>query len=113
MEDISMKVFKNFYPNLVTTLPMNDAIFMSKLYARSLLPDDLKARVESQATSAEKASYFLDHVVKPSGVDRNFVELLYVMEDSENHNVKRLAELIRSSLKEGCKRKISDSNYAG
>ena len=85
----------------------------SKLYARSLLPDDLKARVESQGTSAEKASYFLDHVIKPSGVSRNFDELLYVMEDSENQNVKELGSLIRNSLKEGCKRKISDNNYAG
>ena len=113
MEEVSIfKVFQQFYPELVITLPMDDAIFMAKLYSHSLLPDDLKDYIESLATSAKKASSFLDRVIRPSvtsGVGRNFDELLDVMKDSENQNVNELAKLIRTSLQEGCKRKVTDS----
>lgn len=114
MEEISTfsKVFQHYYPKLVKTLPMDDAIFMAELYSHSLLPDDLKDYIESLATSAKKASSFLDRVIKPSvtsGVGRNFDELLTVMKDSEYHNVNELAKLIRTDLQEGgCERKVTD-----
>ena len=98
---MSTKVFQQFYLKLVKTLPMNDVIFMAGLYSRDLLPDDLKEHVESLATSAKKASYFLDHVIKPSitiGDARRFDNLLNVMEDSEYQGVKELAKLIRDSI---------------
>ena len=98
---MSTKVFQQFYPKLVKTLPMNDVIFMAELYSRDLLPDDLKEHVESLATSAEKASYFLDHVIKPSitiSDASRFDDLLNVMKDSEYQGVKELAKLIRDSI---------------
>ena len=96
---MSTKIFQKFYPKLVKTLPMNDAIFMAELYARDLLPDDLKEHIESLPTSAKKSSHFLDHVIKPSvtsGDVSRFDELLNVMED--NQGVKELAKLIRDSI---------------
>ena len=111
MEEVST-VFKDYYPKLVKTLPMDDAIFMAELFSHSLLPDDLKDYVESQPTSAKKASSFLDRMIKPtvtSGVGGNFDVLLTVMEDSEYQNVNDLAKLIRTSLQEGgCERKVTD-----
>ena len=97
---MSTKVFQKFYATLVKTLPMNNAIFMAELYSRDLLPDNLKEHVESLATSAKKASYFLDYVIKPSvtiGDASRFDDLLNVMEDSEYQGVKELAKLIRDS----------------
>ena len=98
---MSTKVFQQFYPKLVKTLPINDVIFMAELYSRDLLPDDLKEHVESLVTSAKKASYFLDHVIKPSitiGDASRFDDLLNVMEDSEYQDVKELAKLIRDNI---------------
>ena len=95
-------VFQQFYSKLVKTLPMNDVVFTAELYSRDLFPDDLKEHVESLTTSAKKASYFLDHVIKPSvisGVGSSFDELLHVMEDSEYQSVKDLAKLVRNSLR--------------
>ena len=76
---MSTKVFQKFYSKLVKTLPMNDVIFIAELYSRDLLSNDLKEHIESLSTSARKASYFLDHVIKPS-VTSSFDKLLNVME---------------------------------
>ena len=97
------RVFQQFYSKLVKTLPMNDVIFIAELYSRDLFPDDVKEHVESLTTSAKKASYFLDHVIKPnvtSSSGNMFVELLKVMEDSDYQNVKELTKSIRDSLGE-------------
>ena len=54
---------------------MNDALFIAKLYSCDLLPDDIKEYVQSLPTNANKAMYFLDHVIKPSvtsGVGSSF-----------------------------------------
>ena len=111
------EVFKEFYSKLVETLPMNDALFIAKLYPCDLLPDDIKEYLQSLPTRANKAMYFLDHVIKPSvttGIGSSFDELLNVMEDgmedgmedSEHQGVKELAKLIRTSLR---KRSSSDN----
>ena len=103
------EVFKEFYSKLVKTLPMNDALFIAKLYSRDLLPDDVKERVQSLPTRASKAMHFLDHVIKPSvttGVGSSFDQLLNVMEDSDHQGVKELAKLIGISLR---KRSKSDN----
>ena len=97
------EVFTKFYSQLVKSLPMNDALFRAELFTNSLLPGDHKEHVESLSlpTKAEKASYFLDHVIKPSvtGDDgSSFDKLLNVMEDSDHQGVKELAELIRTSF---------------
>ena len=102
---MTTKLFRQFYSNLVKTLPMNDAIFIAELYSRDLLPDNIKEHVESLPTTAQKASYFLDHVIKPSvtstsGVASSFDQLLDVMEDSDYQGVRELSKLIRDSLGE-------------
>ena len=109
MSTIEFEVFKEFYSKLVETLPMNDALFIAKLYSCDLLPDDIKEYVQSLPTRANKAMYFLDHVIKPSvttGVGSSFDQLLNVMEDSEHQGVKELAKLIRTSVR---KRSNSDN----
>jgi len=94
-------VFKQFYSRLVQTLPMNDAVFIAELFSNNLLPDDLKSQLNSQETPADKATHFLDRVIKPSLTisSTNFNEFLNVMEDSEYQHIKELAKQIRVSLR--------------
>ena len=95
------EVFKQFYDKLVVTLPMNDVIFTAKLISHNLFPGDLSDQIKSLATSSDKATHFLDCVIKPAltiGIDRSFNELLNVMEDSEYLFIKELARQIKSKL---------------
>jgi len=95
-------VFQHFYTDLVKMLPMNDDTFIAQLFSISLLPGDVKDHVESKPTSASKATYFLDHMVKPSvtaGVGGHFNDLIKVMEYSEYNGVKELAGHIRCKLR--------------
>ena len=101
------EVFKEFYSKLVEMLPMNDAIFIAKLYSGGLLSNDTKEHIESLTTEGKKAMYFLDHVIKPSLTSdggSTIDKLLNVMEDSEYQGMKKLAEQIktkRSSIDNG------------
>ena len=102
-------VFAKFYHQLVTSIPINDALFRAKLFANDLLPGDHKERVESLPKKSDNASHFLDHVIKPSVTSNDgssFDKLLNVMEDSDHQGVKELAKLIRISLR---KRSNSDN----
>ena len=95
------EVFTEFYHKLVVTLPMNDVTFTAQLVSRGLLPGNLSNQVKSLATSSDKASHFLDCVIKPAvtiGINRSFNELLNVMKDSEYCNVKELSLQITSQL---------------
>ena len=102
---LSTELFQQFYSKLVETLPMDDPYFTAKLYSARLLSSYLKEYVESRspATRTEKATRFLDQVIKLSVT--SFDKLLHVMENSEYQHVKELAEEIRSGLK---KRSCSD-----
>ena len=95
MSSLSTEVFQQFYSKLVEALPMDDPHFTANLYSASLLPSYLKEYVESRspATRTEKATRFLDQVIKPSMT--RFKGLLNVMEDSEYQHVKELAKQIR------------------
>ena len=93
------RVFQQFYSKLVEALPMDDPNFTANLYSVGLLPSYVKEYVESRspATQKEKATRFLDQVIKPSMA--SFNGLLNVMEDSEYQQLKELAKQIRISLR--------------
>ena len=98
------KVFQQFYSKLVETLPMDDSVFVAKLFSNDL-PGDLKNQLKLvHRTSADKAVFFLDSVIEPSVTSdggSSFDKLLHVMEDSEYQHVQELAKQIRSSQQEG------------
>ena len=107
----SAEVFREFYFKLVEMLPMDDAIFIAKLYSLNLLPGDLKEYIASLTTKADKATHFLDHVIKPSvmiGDGCCFNKLLNMMEDNEYQGVKKLAQLIKVRISED-----RSNNYHG
>ena len=99
------KVFQQFYSKLVEILPMDDAVFVAKLFSGDLLPGDLKNQLKLvHRTSADKAVLFLDCVIEPSVTSdggSSFDKLLHVMEDSDCQHVQELANQIRSSQQEG------------
>ena len=98
----AMEVFKQFYSKLVTTLPMDDEIFIAELYSKSLLDHEMKLKIEVELTRSKKAVQFLDKCIYPnfdSGGYWKFDELLNVMEDSEDLKVKKLARAIKVGLR--------------
>ena len=98
-----LDVFQEHYPQLIRLLPMNDECFMAELYAKKLLPGNLKADIESLLTSTKRASKFLDEVIKPL-VENNdctkFHTLLRLMKENDDVTIKQLADTIRSLLNE-------------
>ena len=108
-------VFQENYLNLMRALelPMNDEYFMGELYARKLLPGNLKATIKALSTGAEKASKFLDDVIKPSLESNDctkFHTLLRVMMKNDDITIKKLAERIRSSLNETIRRTLNQTS---
>ena len=100
--DINLKeIYRKFYLQLVSSLPMKDAIFISHLVTLELLPDDLKETVESKSTTAQAASCFLDKMIEPaieSGNNKPFEILLSGLEKSGNIHLKGLAQDIRKEI---------------
>ncbi|XP_065901069.1 protein NLRC3-like isoform X2 [Dysidea avara] len=94
----SLQVFQDHYASLVQSLPLNDATFIAKLHSKRLLPGDIKAKLKTLGTPAEKATEFLDQVIEPFLKNNDVTplkKLLTVMEDS---GLKRLTKTIRSEL---------------
>ena len=96
-------VFVRYYLKLIRILPMNDDTFMRELFHHGLLPGDIMDKLKKQLTAANKATYFLDNVIKPSvtaDIDISFDKLLDVMECSAYLGMKELAKLIRGDMRE-------------
>ena len=95
------EIYINSYPQLISSLPMKDAIFRAHLMKLKLLPDNLKGMVESKPTEADAASCFLDNMIKPAvetGNNEPFEILLSQLEKSENIHLKKLAQDIRKEI---------------
>ena len=96
-------VFQQYYCKLVEILPMNDSTFIAELVPHDLLPGDLKHQLKAQNTPKDKATHFLDNVIKPSvtsGVGNSFDQLLVVMKNSDYKTVKELHKLITDTLRD-------------
>ena len=100
MHIAAVKVFENYYQALVSTLPMRDEQFVVKLQKHNLLSDSvIKTTLTSLSTSREKASYFLDYVIKPKLHTGNcFDELLKLMTDSDYEEMQDLGTKVTSEL---------------
>ena len=95
------EVFTEHYAELVATLPMDDSRFVAKLFIYKLLPGNLKQRIEEKQTVEDKATFFLDHAIKPGvSVDNSesFSKLLELMGKSGNITLKTLANKIKTAL---------------
>ena len=99
--------YEGFIPQLVRKLPMTDAIFKANLVKEGLFSGggDLKGQVDAKATSAEKATHFLDKAISPGIMDEDdddlnldpLYKLLGVME-KYGGVVKTLATKIKTTI---------------
>jgi len=95
------ELFEKYYQALVETLPMKAVSFLAQLEEHSLLPTDIMDTLDSLKASAERASYFLDTIIKPGICDNNnerFNMLLRVMRKSNYDHVRDLAIRIKPEL---------------
>lgn len=97
-------VYDEYYPKLIRVLPMNDSLFIAQLYSKHFLPGDAKDSIMARATRADKATYFLDNYIANDFDDEGtsnslFVELIRLMEKSDDLVLKSVAKEIRSKIK--------------
>ena len=101
-----LKVYENYVEKLVKCLPMDDAQFITTLYANQLLPGDTQNKIKSSQTQMDKASYFLCHVIKPA-IDlddvSSFKKLLSIMHDCGYEHVQKLSRQIEQDMNENIK----------
>ena len=103
------ELFEQYHKILIYSLPMKDATFIDELLANDLLTGDSKIKLESLAVHNQRASYFLENVIKPKlavGNSRSFVSLLTIMKNNTHDNVKELAKEIENELAIDTKCKI-------
>ena len=96
------KIFKEFNPKLVHSLPLQDSYFMAKLTQQDLFYGNLKEEVMAARTQADAAANFLYKVVERSlDIDDTepFDKLLLVMEEFDNLTLNKLAKEIKQNLK--------------
>ena len=101
MTTAQVKVYENYIDKLVKCLPMDDTVFTATLTKHKLLPGNTKSQLTAQPTQADKASYFLDHVIKPAlDIDdtSSFNKLLSIMEQCGYDHVEKLACKIKSEI---------------
>jgi len=94
-----LEVFKKYAERLIKCLPMNDVHFIAMLSNHKLLPGDTNNQLNAKPTPAEKASYFLNNVIKPAlDIDdtSSFDNLLSVMKHCGYDHVEKLAHKIKS-----------------
>ena len=95
------RAYQKYLEKLVKCLPMDDIHFITKLSTQQLLPGDTENKIKPLSTQAEKASYFLSHVIKPA-VDINetssFDKLLSIMQNCDYIHVEKLAVTIKCEI---------------
>ena len=96
-----IRTYQNHVEKLVKCLPMDDTHFIIKLSAQQLLPGDTENKIKTLSTQADKASYFLNHVIKPA-LDINetscFDKLLCIMQECDYIYVQKLAVTIKCEI---------------
>ena len=96
-----LRAYQNYLEKLVKCLPMDDTHFITKLSAQELLPGDIESKIKTSPTPADKASYFLSHVIKPAlDIDEasDFDELLSIMQNCGYKHVRKLAITIKDEI---------------
>ena len=96
-----IEIYEKYVEKLVKCLPMHDTYFITKLYGNQLLPGDISNKVKALDTQAEKASYFLQYVIKPAldvGTTSGFFKLLTTMEECGFTHVQILSHEINDEV---------------
>ena len=91
-ETFASKLITSNYSSLMQVLPMSDPNFVEILCRCELLTKNVKLDLQTMTKSIEKASYFLDNLLKPGLDDEKIFKLLLTaMKSSDDETVKDLA----------------------
>ena len=93
----TLDVFKKFYSELTTAVPMIISDLVTKLYSDKRLSNNHKDAIDSLAKGKQKTKYLLDEVIKPGleiGYTKLFDEMLREMKSSDEPTVNYLANKI-------------------
>ena len=96
-----VRAYEKYAKALIECLPMDDTVLIAKLSKYGLLAGDTSDHLKALPTQGSKASYFLDHVIKPAlDIDdtSGFDDLLSVMEHCGYDHVEKLAYKIKSEI---------------
>lgn len=94
-----VEVYNNYVEKLIKCLPMDDTNFINELSVQNLLPGSTQSQIKTLFTQVDKASYFLNHVIKPAlDIDdtSSFDKLLSVMQYCGYDHVQNLSCKIKS-----------------
>ena len=98
-----LRIYEKYLEKLVKCLPMDDAHFIASLSSKQLLPGDVEDRIKHSQAQADKASYFLHHVIKRAldiGDSSSFKELLSVMQSCGYKHLQTLSDQIEQDINE-------------
>ena len=85
LDQLATHLFESYYSDLLRFLYMNDDNFILTLQKHELLNDDVQDALHSMSTTSEKASYFLENVMKPGINYEKFQKLLSAMKSSHDN----------------------------
>ena len=100
------KMFRDLRIKLITSLPMDDVIFIELLSRENLFSGSLKEQIQGKTTKSQKADLFLDSAIQPSidiGQFECLNKLLTVMSDEvylKDDSLKQLAAEINEKVDE-------------
>ena len=96
-----LEVFETYYHGMISLLPMRDPHFILQLQSSNLLPAQVETALQSLRSSKEKASYFLDNVIKPElcdNVHNKLDQLLILMMDDSDDDIKQFAYKVKVEI---------------
>ena len=105
----ALELFEHYYQAMIFLLPMKDRKFIKDLIKHNLLTTSFKAKLEEWSINSERASYFLDNVIKPGlviGDKTCFVNLLTVINNCKDDKVKEFAKQLKSQFDVNAKCKL-------
>ena len=104
-----IEAFEYYHEALIFSLPMKNVKFLNDLCKHDLILEDCKLNLESLTAHKERASYFLDEIIKPkvkAGGSAYFFKLLTVMKTCGHENVEDLAGKIEAECHTDAKCKM-------
>ena len=98
LDKLATDLFERYHSGLMQSLHMNDPNFIQILYKYKLLNDDMKDVLHSMTTVSEKASFFLEHALRPGLNYKRFQKLLSAMKQSSHDKVIDMAYELQLQL---------------
>ena len=98
LDQLAAHLFYRYEPALLQSLHMNDLTFTQALFKYKLCNEEMKHTLHSMTTLSDKASFFLEHAMKPGINSKRFRNLLLAMKESSHDNVVDLAYEVQLHL---------------